>query len=122
MVFGAKGAEGDPKPQMFNLRLATAATPHHPCAMHRLACVDGQLLAPEEAKVSVYDRGFLYGDSVFETIRTYGGRPFALDEHVRRLERSSELVGIQLPSLHPHSQKRSSGLSSLGATPKVTYA
>ena len=65
--------------------------------MSRLACVDGELLAPEEAKVSVYDRGFLYGDSVFETIRTYGGRPFALDEHVSRLERSSELVGIQLP-------------------------
>lgn len=65
--------------------------------MTRLACVDGELLRPEEAKVSVYDRGFLYGDSVFETVRTYGGRPFALDEHVRRLERSSELVGIQLP-------------------------
>ena len=77
--------------------LATAATPHHPCAMSRLACVDGELLEPEEAKISVYDRGFLYGDSVFETIRTYAGRPFALDEHVRRLERSSELVGIQLP-------------------------
>ena len=77
--------------------LATAASSHHLCAMNRLACVDGELLAPDEAKVSVYDRGFLYGDSVFETIRTYAGRPFALDEHVRRLERSSELVGIQLP-------------------------
>lgn len=77
--------------------LATAASPHHLCAMSRLACVDGELCAPDEAKVSVYDRGFLYGDSVFETIRTYAGRPFALDEHVRRLERSSELVGIQLP-------------------------
>jgi branched-chain amino acid aminotransferase len=65
--------------------------------MSRLACVDGELLAPDEAKVSVYDRGFLYGDSVFETIRTYGGRPFALDEHVRRLERSTELVGFHLP-------------------------
>jgi branched-chain amino acid aminotransferase len=65
--------------------------------MSRLACVDGELLAPDEAKVSIYDRGFLYGDSVFETIRTYAGRPFALDEHVCRLERSSELVGIQLP-------------------------
>lgn len=77
--------------------LATAATPHHLCAMNRLACVDGKLLAPEDAKVSVYDRGFLYGDSVFETIRTYGGKAFALEEHVRRLERSSELVGIELP-------------------------
>lgn len=65
--------------------------------MSRLACVDGEILGPDQAKVSVYDRGFLYGDSVFETIRTYGGKPFALDEHVRRLERSSELVGIQLP-------------------------
>lgn len=65
--------------------------------MNRLACVDGKLLAPEDAKVSVYDRGFLYGDSVFETIRTYGGKAFALDEHIRRLERSSELVGIELP-------------------------
>jgi branched-chain amino acid aminotransferase len=65
--------------------------------MNRLACIDGEIFAPHEAKVSVYDRGFLYGDSVFETIRTYGGRPFALDEHVRRLERSSELVGILLP-------------------------
>jgi branched-chain amino acid aminotransferase len=65
--------------------------------MSRLACVDGEILNPEEAKVSAYDRGFLYGDSVFETIRTYGGRPFALEEHVRRLERSSELVGIELP-------------------------
>jgi len=77
--------------------LATAVAPHHPCAMSRVASVDGELLAPNDAKVSVYDRGFLYGDSVFETIRTYGGRPFALDEHVRRLERSSELVGIPLP-------------------------
>ncbi|MBK9262429.1 MAG: aminotransferase class IV [Polyangiaceae bacterium] len=65
--------------------------------MSRLACVDGEILGPDQARVSVYDRGFLYGDSVFETIRTYGGKPFALDEHVRRLERSSELVGIQLP-------------------------
>lgn len=66
--------------------------------MTRLACVDGEILTPEEAKISVYDRGFLYGDSVFETIRTYRGRPFALDEHIRRLERSSELVGIELPA------------------------
>ena len=65
--------------------------------MGRLACVDGEILSPDDAKVSDYDRGFLYGDSVFETIRTYGGRPFALDEHVCRLKRSSDLVGIQLP-------------------------
>jgi branched-chain amino acid aminotransferase len=59
--------------------------------------IDGRLHAPDEAKVSVFDRGFLYGDSVFETIRTYRGRPFALGEHLGRLARSAELVFIELP-------------------------
>jgi branched-chain amino acid aminotransferase len=49
------------------------------------------------AKVSVYDRGFLYGDSIFETIRTYAGEPFALDEHLCRLEGSAARVAIDLP-------------------------
>lgn len=65
--------------------------------MSRAVSIDGALHAPEEARVSVYDRGFLYGDSVFETIRTYGGVPFALDEHLARLERSAERVGIPMP-------------------------
>lgn len=65
--------------------------------MSRLASINGVILAPSEALVSVYDRGFLYGDSVFETIRTYGGEPFALDEHLARLARSAEKVGIALP-------------------------
>lgn len=63
----------------------------------RLVLVNGEPKAPEEAFVSVYDRGFLYGDSVFETIRTYGGKPFALDEHMQRLARSAERVLIELP-------------------------
>lgn len=65
--------------------------------MSRIVSINGVLKAPEEAVVSVYDRGFLYGDSVFETVRTYGGRSFALDEHLRRLERSAERVGIPMP-------------------------
>jgi branched-chain amino acid aminotransferase len=63
----------------------------------KVVMIDGELLAPEHAKVSVFDRGFLYGDSVFETIRTYGGRPFALEEHLERLERSARLVAIDMP-------------------------
>lgn len=59
--------------------------------------IDGERRAPERAVVSVFDRGFLYGDSVFETLRTYGGVPFALDEHLSRLERSAESVLIALP-------------------------
>lgn len=65
--------------------------------MTRVVSIDGVIQAPEEAKVSVYDRGFLYGDSVFETVRTYGGQPFALGEHLARLARSAARVGIALP-------------------------
>ncbi len=65
--------------------------------MTRIASIDGVLSQPDEAKVSVYDRGFLYGDSVFETIRTYAGEPFALDEHMARLARSAAKVGIAMP-------------------------
>lgn len=65
--------------------------------MTTLVSIDGQLHDAEHARVSVFDRGFLYGDSVFETVRTYGGRPFELDEHLRRLERSARRVHIELP-------------------------
>jgi branched-chain amino acid aminotransferase len=63
----------------------------------RIAILNGQVTEPEAAKISVYDRGFLYGDSVFETVRTYGGRSFALAEHLARLARSAERVFIPLP-------------------------
>lgn len=63
----------------------------------RAAMIDGILSPLDRAMVSVLDRGFLYGDSVFETVRTYGGRPFALERHLVRLERSAELVHIRLP-------------------------
>lgn len=65
--------------------------------MTTLVLIDGVVHAPEAARVSVFDRGFLYGDSVFETIRTYGGRPFALSEHLGRLEQSAARVFIDLP-------------------------
>ena len=66
--------------------------------MTTLVMLDGELRSPEEARVSVFDRGFLFGDSVFETVRTYGGRPFRLEEHLQRLERSAGRVFIELPA------------------------
>ncbi len=63
----------------------------------RLAMIDGEVYASDQAKISVYDRGFLYGDSVFETVRTYAGKTFALDEHMRRLERSAAALALALP-------------------------
>jgi branched-chain amino acid aminotransferase len=59
--------------------------------------IGGRVCPPEEAKVSVFDRGFLYGDSVYETIATAGGRLFALAEHLTRLERSAERIGLRTP-------------------------
>ena len=59
--------------------------------------INGQLVPPERAQVSVFDRGFLYGDSVFESLRSYRGAPFALDEHLARLKRSADRVAIVLP-------------------------
>jgi branched-chain amino acid aminotransferase len=59
--------------------------------------IDGKLRKPGEAVVPVLDRGFLYGDSVYEVIRTYGGKPFALKEHLDRFERSAARLDIRLP-------------------------
>lgn len=56
--------------------------------------VNGVLGPPEAAAVSPLDRGFLYGDSVYETIRTYGGRPFLLRRHLDRLRRSADRLDI----------------------------
>ncbi len=60
-------------------------------------CIDGELVDPEQAFVPVLDRGFLYGDSVFEVLRTYGGVPAPERRHLERLERSCARVGIALP-------------------------
>lgn len=62
-----------------------------------LVNIDGKVFPPQEANVSVFDRGFLYGDSVFETIRTYGGVPYAMREHLQRLAKSAGRVYIELP-------------------------
>jgi branched-chain amino acid aminotransferase len=56
--------------------------------------VNGRITGATEARVSPLDRGFLYGDSVYETLRTYSGRPFRLAPHLDRLRRSAEALGI----------------------------
>jgi branched-chain amino acid aminotransferase len=65
--------------------------------MTTLVSLDGTIVAAEDARVSVFDRGFLYGDSVFEALRTYGGVPFALTEHLERLARSAKRALIDMP-------------------------
>ena len=56
--------------------------------------VNGQLVDQSEAKISPFDHGYLYGVGVFETIRTYGGIPFLLEEHMERLNDSLKELQI----------------------------
>ena len=59
--------------------------------------IDGQVFPRAEARVSAMDHGFLYGDSVYETVRTFHGAPFVLERHIDRLQRSLERHFIELP-------------------------
>jgi branched-chain amino acid aminotransferase len=62
-----------------------------------LIYVNGKFVPTEEASVSVFDHGFLYGDGVFEGIRAYGGRVFRLREHVERLYDSAQAIMLSIP-------------------------
>jgi len=59
--------------------------------------IDGHIVDAGEARVPVLDRGFLYGDSVYEVTRSFGGEPFALGEHLDRLAGSAARIGMTLP-------------------------
>ena len=59
--------------------------------------VNGQLMPKEQAVVSAFDRGFLFGDGLFETMRLYNGRPFRWAAHMDRLRGGADLLGIPLP-------------------------
>ena len=62
-----------------------------------LVSIDGRLVPREEARISVFDHGLLYGDGVFEGIRVYDRRIFRLDAHLARLEASAHAIGLALP-------------------------
>ena len=59
--------------------------------------IDGKFVSRKEAKISVFDHGFLYGDGVFEGIRVYGGRIFKLKEHIDRLYQSAKGIFLTIP-------------------------
>lgn len=63
----------------------------------QLASVDGRICRAAEAAISVMDDGLLRGDGVFEVVRCYLGRPFTLEEHLDRMERSAALLRLELP-------------------------
>jgi branched-chain amino acid aminotransferase len=59
--------------------------------------IDGAVVDADAARVPVFDRGFLYGDSVYEVLRTFAGRPFRLVEHLERLEHSAAGLQMTIP-------------------------
>ncbi len=68
--------------------------------MKDLVWIDGLIVPADEARLPVYDRGFLYGDGIFETLRTYRQRIHALTAHLDRLQLSAQQIGLQLQWSH----------------------
>src|SRR6476620_8647094 len=62
----------------------------------RMANVNGEITPLEEARISILDRGFLYGDSVYEVFRTYDGVPLFCDEHFERMDNSARLIHMKI--------------------------
>jgi branched-chain amino acid aminotransferase len=65
--------------------------------MSAIVNVNGRLFDKEHAVISVFDHGFLYGEGIYETLRTYSGRPFLIERHLRRLRKSASMVSLDVP-------------------------
>ena len=59
--------------------------------------VNGRVFDQEHAVIPVFDHGFLYGEGIYETLRTYDGRPFLFDRHMRRLRASAAMIALTIP-------------------------
>jgi branched-chain amino acid aminotransferase len=68
-----------------------------PRRMSRQIYINGQFVPQEDAKISVYDHGLLYGDGVFEGLRAYSGKVFRIEEHVERLWNSAKAIWLTIP-------------------------
>jgi branched-chain amino acid aminotransferase len=62
--------------------------------MSAVAYVNGRIFSQQDAMISVFDHGFLYGEGVYEVIRTYGGELFLVDRHFRRLRASASMITL----------------------------
>ncbi len=66
--------------------------------MTEIVYLDGSFISADRARLPALSRAVLYGEGLFETLRTYEGRPFALDEHLARVELSARTLAIPLPA------------------------
>ena len=58
--------------------------------------VNGRITSEHEAAISVFDHGFLYGEGIYETMRTYNQRPFLFDRHMRRMRNSAWMIALEM--------------------------
>src|SRR5581483_6370577 len=59
--------------------------------------VNGRITPDRDAVISVFDHGFLYGEGIYETMRTFNRRLFLYDRHMRRMRNSARMIALQLP-------------------------
>ena len=65
--------------------------------MSRNIYLNGEIVPEDQAKISVFDHGYLYGDGIFEGIRAYSGRVFMMDDHIKRLYESAKTIMLDIP-------------------------
>src|SRR4051794_35821724 len=78
----------------------------YPPAMAATVNVNGRVSDQEHAVISVFDHGFLYGEGVYEPLRTYNGQPFLFDRHMRRLRKSADMLALTVPLTNPEIDTR----------------
>ena len=80
--------------------------------MQAMVNVNGRIFDKDHAVISVFDHGFLYGEGVYETLRTYDGRPFLFERHMRRLRNSAQMLALTVPLTNEDIAKRFSETAS----------
>ena len=81
--------------------------------------MNGRITRADDAVVPVFDHGFLYGEGVYETLRTFGGRPFLFDRHMQRLRNSAGMLMLTVPMYYPVIKAFAERLRAAGKAPKV---
>src|SRR3954470_8521933 len=89
-------------------------------SMLRMANVNGEITPLEDARISILDRGFLYGDSVYEVFRTYNGVPLFCHEHFDRMENSARLIHMKISQSREDMLKQMRQTAAAANVPKGT--
>src|SRR6185437_15252219 len=83
--------------KQYYCRAALSGPPWYSYTVPATVNVNGRVYDQEHAVISVFDHGFLYGEGVYETMRTYNGQPFLFDRHMNRLRNSAGMLALSIP-------------------------